>query len=363
MKIAEAITFADIAKLPKKNLEEISTLLALDSNDRAFNLARNIWGDLRSKSSEERDRVLSGYYNKFFAGNTSVSWFTCDSLEGLKEGIISKEDYNPFEQKIPYDTAQLGPSPILRSAVEIDASSYYLRFIYQDGTRRIYGEDIEVLPTTKTATVYINETVNLVEVREKPEDAEKIAGIVASYVNQQITLDKINFLAPFGSEIESIADKLENGRLYESKAFPETFIDTFSEKENDAIVNILGAIDQYYEYDDIDALQQQLEEAKSTLGDELLTSPFIAIILAGMGNLGLKVDENDLRHTPFYNLLRPYLQASGGYVKFTVEINNVVQEFSINVGVKPKSIYFKSNKTTEEVINEVREKVILFPND
>lgn len=363
MKIADVITFADVVRLPKKNLEDICTSLSIDSNDRAFNLARNIWETLKHKSSEEKDRVLSSHYNKFFAGNTSVSWYKCDSLEGLREGIIRKENYNPFEQKIPFEAAQLGTTPILRSAVEIDESSYYLRFIYQDGTRRIYGEDIEILPTTKTATVYINEALNLVEVREKPDDAEKIAGIVASYVNQQITLDKIDFLIPFGSKIEDIADRLQNARLYESKAFPETFIDTFSEKENDAIINILGAIDQYYEYDDIDQLQQKLDEAKSILGDELLTSPFIAIILAGMGNLGLKVDEKDLRNTPFYNLLRPYLQASGGYIKFNVEVNNIAQEFSINVGVKPKSIYFKSNKTTEEVIEEVRNKVILFPND
>ncbi|QAS52358.1 hypothetical protein [Halobacillus litoralis] len=358
MRIADVVTFADIVKLPKKHLQEIATAMSIDTNDRAFNLAKDIWSDLKRKSSGEKHDFLFNHYNKVFAGNTSVSWFTCDSLEGLKKGIIERERNNPFNEKIPYKEEEL-INPKLRSAAEIDEDSYYLRFIYQDGTRRIIGEDIEVLPTTKTATVYINETKNLVEVRDKPDDALKIAGLVASYVNQQITLDKYNFLAPYGSKIEDIADQLHNGRFTESKAFPETFIDTFNEKENETIVNILGAIDEYYEYDDIDTLQQKLEEAKSILGDELLTSPFIAIILAGMGDVGLKVNEKDLRHTPFYNLLGPYLQTSGGYIKFQVEVNNVWQEFSINIGVRPKSVYFKSNKTTEEVIEEVRSKVIL----
>ncbi|UOR10293.1 hypothetical protein [Halobacillus amylolyticus] len=324
----------------------------------AFDLARSIWETIKSLNSEQRDEKLSHYYNKLLAGRTSVSWFECEGLGNLKEQIIQKEHVNPFQDKIPYTERDLTTTPVLRSGAELDESTYYLRFLYKDGTRRIMGEDIEVLPTTNTATVYVNEETEMIEVRAKPDEALKIAEVVAGYVRQQITLNKYNFLAPFGSNVDAIADALDQGRLYESKAFPETWIETFSDQENEAIVNILSAIDQYYENEQIDLLQEKLDEASVVLGEELLTSPFIAIILAGMGNVGLKVDESDLRSTVFYRLLSPYLQTSGGYIKFNVEIDNMNKEFSIQVGVDSKSVYFRSNKTTEEVIKEIRDKVI-----
>ncbi|MEM1497805.1 hypothetical protein SHY81_18215 [Bacillus velezensis] len=356
MNVSELVIFPDLLKLPKSDLEDICTNEGIAESGGAFKLAKRIWD--YADTSEKKQRMFTPYCHKFFAGNTSISWYTCDSLEDLSKHIIEKERHNPFETKIPYEEAKLNTTPKLRSASRINEHSYFLRFIYKDGTRRIIGEDIEVLPTNKTATAFIDELNGIIEVRAKPNDAEKIAEVIAGYARQQLSLHKQNFIKPFGGSIESIADTL-GGKLYESKASPELWMDNFGEEENEALLDIFEALSKYFENGDIDKLQECLDNAKEILGGELLSLPFAVLVLAGMGNVGLKVEQKDLRNTTLYKVFKPYLQTSGGYIKFEVEENGVQHEFSMVVGVESQSIYFRSKKTTETVIKKVREKLLL----
>ncbi|WP_182423292.1 hypothetical protein [Bacillus sonorensis] len=356
MNVSEIVIFPDLLKLPKNDLKDICTNEGLDESGAAFELAKRIWN--HANSSEKKHRMFTPYSHKFFAGKTSVSWYTCDDLENLTKYIIEKEGHNPFEGKVPYDEKHLNTTPKLRSASKIDDHSYFLRFIYKDGTRRIIGEDIEVLPTNKTATALVDEKNSFIEVRAKPSDAEKIAEVIAGYVKQQLSLHRQDFIKPFGYNIDVIADTL-GGELYESKASPELWMDTFGDDENEALLDIFEALSKYFENQDIDKLQECLDNAKEILGGDLISLPFAVLVLAGMGNVGLKVEEKDLRNTALYKVFKPYLQPSGGYIRFDVEESGVQHTFSIVVGVESQSIYFRSNKTTETVIKKVREKLLL----
>ncbi|MDW0355033.1 hypothetical protein [Bacillus velezensis] len=357
MELHDLVILTDIIKLPKEDLKDICIESGLDDSGTTIDLARSIWR--YADTSEKKEKLFKPYYNKFFAGQTSITWFRCDNLQGLSEQIIQKEEVNPFEKKIPYSKDEISTVPKLRSASKITSDSYFLRFIYKDGTKKHFtGEDIEILPSDHTATVYINEKEGLIEVRAKSVEAQKIAEVISGYIKQQLSLHRQDFIKPFGYNIDTVAETLE-GVLYESKASPELWMDNCGQEENEAILKILSALDNYFEDNDIGKLQDHLDTAKQILGDELLETPFIAIILAGMGNVGLKVDEKDLRNTAFYQMLKPYLQPSGGYIRFNVTEKGLTKEYSISIGIQTKSIYFKSKATTEEVIKTVRDKLII----
>lgn len=355
MDIHKIIIFPDLAKLPKSDLKDMAADLSLDDSGTAFDLSKRVWESLTSESQQKE--IYTKYNNKLLAGRTSVSWFTCDNIGELVNSIVEKEKVNPFIERIPYDIEEIDSTPKLRSAARIDDNRYYLRFIYRDGTRRILGEDIKILPTTNTATVYIDENKGIIEIRTRPNEAQKIAEVIAGYLKQQLSLNKEDFIKPFGYDLEKLADKLD-GALSESKASPEMWLDSYAVSENEAILEILNAIDDYFETKEIGNLQEKLDSSIAVLGEELTEIPFIAIILAGMGNVGLKVMEDDLRSTAFYQLLKPYLQTSGGNIQFNVEINGLEKQYTIQVGVDTKTIYFRSNTTTEEVIEYVRERII-----
>lgn len=355
MDLSHLVIFPDIIKLPKADLKNIATDLQLDTSGTVLDLSTRIWQEL--KESPRRKEIFSMNKNKLLAGRTSVSWYTLDNLSDLRSCIIEKESVNPFENKIEFKFSELDSTPKLRGAVQIDENRYFLRFTYQDGTRRIFGDDVEVLPTTNTATVYIDENKGIIEIRAKADDAERIATVIAAYLKQELSLSHEDFIKPFGYELEKIADKLD-GTLSESKSSPEMWLDSYASSEIDAILSILKSLDNYFENKDLGQLQEKLDSGATVLGEELTDLPFIAIILAGMGNVGLKVNEDDLRSTAFYQLLKPYMQTSGGNIQFEVDVDGVDRDFTIQVGVQSKTIYFRSNTTTEEVIEYVRDKII-----
>ncbi|APT47410.1 hypothetical protein [Bacillus safensis] len=356
MNISEIVILPDLFKLSKEDLTDICKKEGINQSGLIGEIAKRIWD--YADDSEKRYRMYTPYSHKFFAGKTSVSWYTCNDLQNLSTEIVKKESQNPFQEKIDYNLAQLTSTPKLRSASMINDHSYFLRFIYKEGKKRVVGEDLEEVESTKTATVLVDEKEGFIEVRAKPVDAEKIALVIASYLKQQLSLHKHDFIKPFGYNIDTIADTL-GGELYESKASPELWMDTFGDEENEALIDIFQTLTNYFENQNLEELQESLDNAKDILGDDLSSLPFIGLVLAGMGNVGLKVEEKDLRRTALYKALKPYLQTSGGYIRFEVKESGVPHIFSLLVGADTQSIYFRSKKTTENVMKTVREKIFL----
>lgn len=362
LSIPNLVTYYDIIRLPKNVLKEICSNLNLSDNGTSFELAVRIWTAIQD-NPELQCKALQGHENKILAGKTSISWFefiNSDGIKGLKNILIKNNKTNPFEVHTEYSEEDLNNGPILKCAAETNnKNKYYLRYIYKSGTTaNVSEEGISFRPATSMATVFIDEEKQIIEIRSNPNDALKIARHIAGVAKQQITLSKKDIVKPFGYDTAKMADEL-GGQLYQSKAIPELILEDLTESQTDAVVNVLAALDRYFEEEDINVLQAELQNAKSILGEELLTIPFVSVVLSGMGNIGLKVKRDDLRSTPLYNLLEPHLQPQGGYIRFDVEEDGIKQTYTIQVGVTTKSVFFSSPSTTEKVIEYVRERIII----
>ncbi|MEC1599859.1 hypothetical protein P9D60_20685, partial [Bacillus spizizenii] len=95
MELYELVILTDIIKLPKEDIKDICIESGLDDSANTIELARNIWR--YADTPEKKEKLFKPYYHKFFAGQTSITWYRCDNLKGLSERIVQKEKINPFE--------------------------------------------------------------------------------------------------------------------------------------------------------------------------------------------------------------------------------------------------------------------------
>ncbi|QYY44800.1 hypothetical protein ACKE5C_19025 (plasmid) [Aneurinibacillus thermoaerophilus] len=359
--IQNTVLLSDVLKLPKQTLKDICTDLDLPNDGLAGDLSERIWVKI-SKDRVLQNLGLKNCKDKLLAGRTSVTWYSIEgteTLDGMKELIIENNDFNPFEKVVipPRDT--LTSTPILISGAQgEEEGEYYLRFMYKSGViRDIYGEEMTTRPKSSVGNVYINEKKNCIEIRTEPKVAERIAGSLASLIRQQISLSETVIMAPYGSDVELLADDLK-GELIDAVAKPELFVEEFTQDQGEAVVGILSALDTFFEDEDINKLQIGLLDAKQRFGDDLLTVPFTAIILAGMEKVGMGVTGRDLRGLPLYDSLRPYLQHQGGFIRFEIKEDGVMKPYTIRVGLTTNSIVFLT-PATESAIRYVRDNVIV----
>lgn len=351
----------DIVRLPKENLQEICADLNLPTDGSVTELAENIWTTI-STDPERQNRALEPHRNKILCGKTSVTWYHLSaggSLDGAKQQIINNCSFNPFEIVNIPPMEELTSTPVLISAASgATESEYFLRFMYKSGvSRHFHGARMELLPKSSVRTVYVNEATGCIEVRTDAKASGKFASSLARLINQEIFISQTDIMAPFGNNIERMAD-LIGGELVDATAKPELLLEEFTEDQANAIVKILSALDAFFEENDIDALQENLQAAKVLFGDELLTIPFTALILTGLEKIGMGVRGRDLRGLPLYDFLKPHLQHQGGFIQFEFPEDGIVQKYTIRVGLKTNSIYFMT-PATENVLAYVRERIIM----
>ena len=284
-RIRDVIVLSDIMKLPKAELVDICTDLGLDSSGVAFDLATRIWEGLGNHQQLES---LQRVEDKLLAGKTSVTWFELENreaLRGIKEIIIERANFNPFERVREYNPAELTSDPILISAAYGQSETeYYLRYVYNSGTRReVALNELRIVPRPSVTNVYINEEEGIIEVRADARSATKVASSLAQLINREITLEPINVLAPFGNNVERFADQLE-GELIDATSTPELEIlmEDFTGEHNTAILRILNSLNTFFDEDDEERLIRELREASEVFEDYILTVPFTALILCGM---------------------------------------------------------------------------------
>ncbi|CEP67907.1 Uncharacterized [Moorella glycerini] len=351
----------DIIQLPKDNLQEICTNLDLSRDGSSTDLAEKIWLAI-CDNREKQNRILEPYKNRILCGKTSITWFKLSpggSLKGAKEKIIKNCGFNPFETiNIPPPEELSGTPVLISGAIGANENEYYLRFIYKSGVSRLfYGAKLDLRPKSAVKTIYINEEKGCIEVRADGKAAGKFASSFARLINQEISLEPTNILAPFGGNIEEIADAI-GGELIDAVGKPELLLQDFTTDQANAVVDILTALDNYFEDEDIDKLQESLEASKALLGDEFPAIPFTALILNGLEKVGLGVSDRDLRGLPLYDYLKPHLQHQGGFIRFSFPENGLMQSFTIRVGFHTNSIYFIT-PATENAIEHVRERIII----
>lgn len=357
----DLVLLQDLIRLPRETLQEVATDLGIETSLSAKELARAIW--MKISQDNQQRQVLSSIDDRVLGGKTSVTWYTLDSgatLIGAKEILIESLGFDPFAAlHIPADINQLTNQPTLIGACQGQRpDQYYLRFMYKSGVTQVfYGTEARLLPKTAIKTLYIDETANLLEIRTDSRSASKFARSLAGLLNQQIAISQTDVLAPFGYEIERIADAL-GGELIDATAKPEIMLESLDEETVDLIIRILSALNAYFEEGDIDNLVAHLQEARATFDENnLISIPFTALILSGLDKIGMGVTGRDLRGLPIYNYFRPHIQNQGGFIQFPVNEGGVINYYTIRVGLETKSIYFMT-PASEAAINYVRERII-----
>lgn len=351
---------SDLVRLPKDILRDVCTNINLPSEGTMEELAERIWSRI-SRDRHLQDDALEACKGRLFGGKTAICWYALDTdgeLNGLKDLIVENLGYNPFEQQNFPHNDDITTTPILISGAPGDTErEYYLRFIHKTGVvRNFYGTEMTLRPKTSITTMYVNESTKCLEIRSDPKTADKVAKSFAALINQTIALGQQDIMAPFGHSAEKIADTL-GGELFDADAKPEYILANFSEEHAQAVVQILGTLDNYFADDNVAVLQEGLEQAKENFGAEHLAVPFTALILNGLDKIGMGVNGRDLRGLPLYDFLKPYLQPQGGHIKFPMNDDGVTTEHTIRVGLKTNSIVF-ATPATESVIGYVRERLV-----
>lgn len=354
-KIVDIIFFPDLIKLPKESLKEICTDLRLDSSGTSYDLAQRIWDYVATQNRERLELVE----NRLLSGKTSVTWFNVENLEALQElkQILLNEEEHLFENVLTVEANDLTSEPKLIAAAEVSENEILLRYVYNSGNRRsISGTEVYITPKSEITTAYVNLQEGIVEVRTDAKNAIKIGSAITQKIGAEIVLQQQRILAPFGNDVEQIANAL-NGELIDATSTPELDFQNFTEDQARTILEILNALNAYFDDEDDHELIESLKGASETFGDHLLTAPFTALILNGMERVGMRTNVGDLRGQPLYDTLRPYLQHQGGFIKFNFPINGVDKSFTIRVGLTTDSVYF-TTPATEEVIGYVRDNLV-----
>lgn len=356
----DLVQLDDILSIPKDILQEIAINLSLPTNQTSIDLALSIWARIENDQQLKRS-ALNIAKNIIFSGRTSLTWYSVgvgESLLGAREKIIESCGFNPFEMIIIPPIDEITSEPVVIGGALCEKSSdYYLRLIYKSGVKRLFrGNDPINIPVTDIKTVYINEEHNCIEIRTDARSSNKFATCIAKMLNQQISITQTDILAPYGYDIEEIVDRLD-GELIDATGKPEMVLESIGDNQVEAIQEILAALDLYFQNGDINQLGQDLEQAKQKFGDDIISIPFIALILCGLEKIGFGVTNSDLRKIPAYNLFKPHVQNQGGFIRFSLTENGVNNTYTIRVGLNTKSIYFMT-PATENAIRYVRERII-----
>jgi len=344
----------DLISLPKPQLKDICIDLGLSEKGSVDELCDRIWQHI-SPNSELQIQALGKSKEYLLGGKTSITWFTFDEeLTGLKNKIVEELKEDIFNKMVVPSGESITADPVIFSgAIGNSADEYYIRFIQRIGnTRNVYVNQISYRPRTATTTVYFDERKKFLEVRAEPKRANKIAQSIARLLKQQISMEQVKVAAPYGYSAERIADAL-NGELFDAKAKPELLLENFNEEHAAAVVEILRAIDNYFDNEDIGALSSSLESTKEKFGEEYLKVPFAALIVNGLDKIGMGVSERDLRGMPFYDYFKPHLQPQGGYIRFPQVKDGLTTYHTIRIGLTTNSVQFVT-PATESVIGYVR---------
>lgn len=351
----------DIARLPKGDLEDLCSDLDLPVDGAGYDLAMRIWGKVNS-DAKLQDEVLLKCKPKLLCGRTAATWYKLTSgasLEGSKGRIQSKLDFDPFTTvRIPQN---IKSTPVIISGSQGDTDKeYFLRFIYKSPNARIItGTSMESIPRSSISTVYVNEDSGIIEIRADYKSSPKIMAAYSELLGQQSVVEPVKIAAKYGNKVEPIADDL-GGVLIDATTKPRLELEDLSLEQAKAVVDILVAIDEFSATEDIELLRSKLVDSREVFGDSFSEVPFAAIVMAGLGKVGFGADTaaRDLRVTPLYEMLKPYLESHGGHIRFSVVEEGITNYHTVQVGITTNSIFFKTI-ATESVIRFVRDRVII----
>lgn len=351
----EIIFTSDFSHLPKSLLEDIADEINTPY-DNAIELAIKIH-ELCSNNKNLWDIVYKIVSPYIFAGKCSIGWYPIvkiDSKISLLQTICDNISFNPIDKKnhlfeSNIDELEISSTPQIIGGIKLDEEeSYLLRLIFKSGTRRkLIGLEPSNESIISLVTLIINEEKNFIEIRGNDKTIKKVEKYIGSIFSGLIEpLERQNIIAPFGQKIGKLADSL-GGKLVETISTPEEILSELNDEQSKAVVDILITIDEFFSTGDFTRVEETLRDSRACFENEdkeYLSIPFTAIILAGMNRLGMS-SEDELRGQPLYNAVQPYLQHRGGFVKFPIDDNGVLNYYTIKVGIRTNTVYFGLQQT------------------
>lgn len=381
-KIRDIVYLRDVFRLPKDDLSDMCIRQSLKSTGVSRDLAERVWNSIRPDDKEKG--ILESVENKVLAGSTSITWYHFqrdESEKSLRELIIEKLPFNPFEERKSHTAEEARAEPMLLSAaVGNSESEFYLRYLF---TKRITetfdGTDMRAIPETTIVTIYVDETNKIVEIRMDARNAKKLSSSFSKLIERPILpIELLNPFKPGQAKLEErktglnqesenssasvqlaerFAEVLE-GELMDATSTPQLLLKDLTSEQTDAVMAILEILNEFMVDDDEEQLVSKLREATEAFSDFELTIPFTALFLYGMEKIGLRTGKGDLRHTPLYDLLREYMRNQEGVIKIKHLVNETEHQFNVKVAIKSNSIVF-TTAATEEDITYVRNRILL----
>lgn len=357
--IFDTVTNHDLTRLTRDILEDIATDLNIPTDMSMKELAQMIWALIR-EDAIKRQRVLLPFQDQILAGKTSVTWYTLTSARTLTEArnnLINNCGFALFNEiRIP-SANEVTSTPRVIGGFMKGERDYFLRLIHKSGLASFNsGNEIITVPTSLIKTVYINEEQNFLEVRTESRSSNKFARKVTELLGADFSFVPVDVMRNFENNIERVADAL-NGELIDATARPGIVLETLDEQQVTAIVNILAALNEFFQDEQIESLSEALLNARERFDDNLITIPFMALVLSGLERIGMGVTDRDLRTLPSYSLFRPHIENQGGFIRFSISENGITNTYTVRVGLESKSVYFLT-PASETAISYVREALV-----
>lgn len=351
MIVRDIIEKADFLNFTKNDAEEIISILEID-------IPKDI--DKRMYMSEiikvvyENEQTKKILENKIFAGQTSTKWYKIYISEDEKLEVKRKieSDTNFYNTIFPVDTSQIN-QPMKYTCVKNGQDKYMMRIMVPTGTRNVNnGRTVEKVVNIKNVVVNIDLENKYIEVRSNSKDSKKIIDTIFIPLFSK-NIEPINVLSQYSDSIESFKDSLKNGKFIDVTSVPDLNID-LSKKQNELLVSLLKALDDYFTSKDINKFNEELESCDIEIG----SIPFTQLFLAGLSQIGMatRIDlDEDLCTQSLYSMLKNYMTNQKGFITFTLpEDGNV---YTIQVGLTTNSVSFRSS-ATEEAIEYIRRKIL-----
>lgn len=355
MKKFEILTFNDISKICKDSLIKMCEHFSLDEIGSVADLAQRLWTYYQAGNQKE----FEAFNDMIFTPRGSISWFSV--VEGTLDNVISnikQETDNPFEKMLEVSST-LDTTPFLYAAAEED-DGYYLKYAFNKGN--IFINDIDgrkSVPKREFGIVFINLDLNIIEIRSPFNNTSIIAKEISKAAGEDVVLERTDILLNHGDKVENFATSL-NGSLVEVIDVP-SLENKELEITND-IYDILACIDESIEKDEYTNLELKLKEMGELINTNFPDSSYTLLLLAGLSQirLGTVQLENtstaDIRDTPLYTALKPYLKNTMGFIEMKENHDGVIEYYKIQVGVNSKTVSLGGN-FTEEILSKIRQKI------
>jgi hypothetical protein len=356
----------DLSNLPSAVLKELANLLkipnASKSNKNALVpllLKENQWSHLASTNLSIQEKI--------FAGRGSVSWHRIDNLpditkvsECIKKNIGSTD--LPYRQTIDIK-GEIDEVQVIYVSSPCDEMILFRLLIPVDTISYSIGTEIVNQQGTYIATAILDVRNSTLEVRSDADYIRKIINAITLCIKPDsksdliVKLEANSVLGSYGG-IEALAQYGLRGVLHTIHSQPSIEND-LSEEQIELTLKLIKSVDDFIIQKDRDVLVGELE---LIIQDNTELLPICQLVIAGIEKIQLSKTQTieRLNNNILYKVLSPAIMPGKAIIHYPfVTRQSIEEKISIRVSFNQNTVYFQGNNTTEEVIKDYKDRIIL----